>query len=143
MAMSPQSPYQILGDEGIARLVDAFYDAMDELPEATTIRAMHKDNLDAVRKKLRNYLTGWMGGPPIYQMVTGTVCLTEPHAPYAIGPKERDQWLFCMDTALERIGASDELKAMLKIPMFQIADTVRNRDSSEPRLRDPNIIAVG
>ncbi len=143
MAMSPQSPYQILGDEGIAKLVDAFYDAMDELPEATTIRAMHKDNLDAVRKKLRNYLTGWMGGPPIYQMVTGTVCLTEPHAPYAIGPKERDQWLFCMDTALERIGASDELKAMLKIPMFQIADTVRNRDSSEPRLRDPNIIAVG
>jgi len=141
--MSPQSPYQILGDEGIARLVDAFYDAMDELPEAATIRAMHKDNLDAVRKKLRNYLTGWMGGPPIYQMVTGTVCLTEPHAPYAIGPKERDQWLFCMDTALERIGASDELKAMLKIPMFRIADTVRNRDSSEPRQRDPNIIAVG
>lgn len=141
--MPPQSPYEILGDEGIARLVDAFYDAMDELPEAADIRAMHKDDLDPIRKKLRNYLTGWMGGPPIYQMVTGTVCLTEPHEPYAIGPKERDQWLLCMDTALERIGASDELKEMLKIPMFRIADTVRNRDSSEPKPRDPNIIAVG
>lgn len=145
--MPAQSPYEILGDEGIAQLVDAFYDAMDELPQAADVRAMHKENMDEIRKKLRNYLTGWMGGPPIYQMVTGTVCLTEPHAPYAIGPKERDQWLLCMDTALERIGASEELVEMLKIPMFRIADTVRNRDSSdpesEPKPRDPNIIAVG
>jgi hemoglobin len=141
--LNQQSPYQILGDEGIARLVDAFYDAMDELPQAAAVRAMHKENMDEIRKKLKNYLTGWMGGPPIYQMVTGTVCLTEPHEPYAIGPKERDQWLLCMDTALERTGASDELKEMLKTPMFQIADTVRNCDSSEPKPRDPNIIAVG
>ena len=141
--MPAQSPYEILGDEGISELVDAFYDVMDELPQAAEVRAMHKENLDEVRKKLKNYLTGWMGGPPIYQMVTGTVCLTEPHEPYAIGPKERDQWLLCMDTALERIGASDELKEMLKVPMFRIADTVRNRDSSEPKPRDPNIIAVG
>ncbi len=141
--MSPQSPYQILGDEGIATLADTFFDVLDELPQAATVRAMHKENMDEIRKKLKNYLIGWMGGPPIYQMVTGTVCLTEPHEPYAIGPKERDQWLLCMDTALERTGASDELKKMLKGPMFQIADTVRNRDSSDPKPRDPNIIAVG
>ena len=141
--MAAQSPYEILGDEGISKLVDAFYDAMEELPQAATIRAMHKRSTQEIRKKLKNYLTGWMGGPPIYQMVTGTVCLTEPHEPYAIGPKERDQWLLCMDTALERTGASEELKEMLKMPMFRIADTVRNRDTSEPKPRDPNIIAVG
>ncbi|MFP6815377.1 MAG: group II truncated hemoglobin [Pseudomonadales bacterium] len=141
--MSAQSPYEILGDEGIAKLADTFYDVLDELPQAANVRAMHKENMDEVRKKLKNYLIGWMGGPPIYQMVTGTVCLTDPHEPYTIGPKERDQWLLCMDTALERTGASDELKEMLKVPMFQIADTVRNSDSSEPKPRDPNIIAVG
>ncbi|MCZ6710690.1 MAG: group II truncated hemoglobin [Gammaproteobacteria bacterium] len=141
--MSAQSPYEILGDDGIAKLADMFYDVLDELPQAAAVRAMHKENMDEVRKKLKNYLIGWMGGPPIYQMVTGTVCLTDPHEPYTIGPKERDQWLLCMDTALERTGASDELKEMLKVPMFQIADTVRNSDSSEPKPRDPNIIAVG
>jgi hemoglobin len=104
---------------------------------------MHKENMDEIRKKLKNYLTGWMGGPPIYQMVTGTVCLTDPHEPYAIGPRERDQWLLCMDTALERTGASEELKEMLKVPMFRIADTVRNQESSDPKPRDPSIIAVG
>ena len=141
--MTAQSPYQILGEEGIGELVDAFYDAMEELPDAARIRAMHKTDLSEVRGKLKDYLTGWMGGPPLYHRKTGTVCLTDPHEPYAIGPRERDQWLLCMDTALERINASDELKEMLKLPMFRIADTVRNRESSSDRDQDPNIIAVG
>jgi hemoglobin len=138
-----QSPYQILGEEGIAELVDAFYDAMDELPQAARVREMHKANLDEVRGKLKDYFTGWMGGPPLYQRKTGTVCLTDPHEPFWIGPRERDQWLVCMDAAMERINASDELKTMLKEPMYRIADTVRNRETSSDRDQDPNIIAVG
>lgn len=140
--MSTQStPYEILGADGISQLASAFYDAMDELPQADTIRAMHAANLDEIKEKLAEYLTGWMGGPPVYSEKHGTVCLTEPHATYAIGPKERDQWLLCMDTALERINASDELKAMLKPAMYRLADTVRNQESSEPKPKDPNIIA--
>ena len=125
--MTAQTPYQILGEDGVRDLANAFYDAMDELPEAADIRAMHGAGLDEIKDKLADFLTGWMGGPPRYFEKHGTVCLTEPHKPYAIGPKERDQWLLCMNAALERIGASDELRAMLKTPMFQIADTVRNK----------------
>lgn len=102
---------------------------------------MHGANLESIKEKLYEFLSGWMGGPPLYAEKHGTVCLTEPHSPYAIGPKERDQWLLCMDTTLERIGASDELKSMLKVPMFQLADIVKNRDSSEPQPKNPNIIA--
>ena len=141
--MSAQTPYEILGEDGVKALASAFYDAMDRLPLAEDIRRMHADNLDEIKRKLAAYLTGWMGGPPVYLAINGTVCLTEPHAPYRIGPKERDQWLACMDQALEDIGASDELKTMLKEPMFRVADTVRNAEDSEPKPRDPNIIAVG
>ncbi len=138
-----QSPYEILGDQGIRELVDAFYAVMDELPEAAEIRAMHADDLAPVRKKLTNYLIGWMGGPPVYLAVHGTVCLTDPHARFHIGPRQRDQWLRCMDMALERVGASEALKSMLATPLRHIADTVRNQDESDPAPRDPNIIAVG
>ena len=141
--MSAQTPYEILGGEGVRQLADAFYEAMDRLPQAEAIRAMHAENLDEIKKKLATYLTGWMGGPPVYLAINGTVCLTDPHAPYRIGPKERDQWLLCMDAALEDIGASDELKQMLKEPMFRVADTVRNAETSDPKPRDPNIIAIG
>lgn len=138
-----QTPYEILGDEGIRALADAFYRVMDESPDAAPIRAMHAQDLSKVRSMLAAYLTGWMGGPPVYLAVKGTVCLTDPHAAYAIGPDERDRWLRCMDAALERIGASEELKEMLREPMFRVADTVRNQDHSGPRQLQPGIIAVG
>lgn len=136
------TPYEILGDDGIKKLAHAFYDVMDELTEAEEIRAMHAENLDHVKRMLTAYLTGWMGGPPVYQAIKGTVCLTDPHEPFRIGPKERDQWLLCMDKALERIGASEDLKIMLKQPMYQVAETVRNCDDSTPKNKGPNIIAV-
>ena len=114
---------------------------MDELPEVAKLRAMHAKDLGPMKLKLAEYLTGWMGGPPLYADKYGTVCMTEPHEPYHIGPEERDQWLLCMDKALERIEASDELKEMLKVPMFRIADAVRNREGPSAASTDANIIA--
>src|SRR5690606_2566976 len=115
-----QTPYQLIGgEEGVRKLADVFYDVMDELPDAENIRKMHAQSLTDVKQKLYEYLAGWMGGPQHhYQQKYGTVCLTKPHAPYAIGPAERDQWLHCMDEALRRTDASDELKDMLRMPMF-------------------------
>ena len=37
-----QTPYQLLGDQGIRDLAAAFYDIMDTLPEAAGIGAMLK-----------------------------------------------------------------------------------------------------
>ena len=138
-----QNPYQILGAEGIRELTSVFYDLMDSMPEAAGLRAMHAADLSGMKIKLAEYLTGWMGGPPLYADKYGTVCMTTPHEHYHIGPKERDQWLACMDEALEKTGASDELIDMLKVPMFRIADAVRNRDGVSAATLDTNIIAAG
>ena len=138
-----QTPYQILGEQGIRDLTSAFYDIMDTLPEAAEVRAMHAKDLGPMKEKLADYLTGWMGGPPLYADKHGTVCMTETHEPYHIGPRERDQWLLCMDKALEQIGASDELIEMLKVPMYRVADAVRNKDGVSAAETDPNVIAAG
>ncbi len=138
-----QTPFEILGEDGIRRLTSAFYDIMDTLPEAAPLRAMHAEDLGPMKEKLAEYLIGWMGGPPLYANKYGTVCMTTPHEPYHIGPEERDMWLLCMDKALEQIGASDELLEMLKVPMFRIADAVRNREGPSAATTDPNVIAAG
>jgi hemoglobin len=140
---SAQTPFQILGEEGIRNLVNTFYDLMDTLPEAAGIRAMHARDLAPVKIKLAEYLTGWMGGPPLYAQKYGTVCMTTPHEPYHIGPAERDQWLLCMNKTLEQTGASEELVEMLKVPMFRIADAVRNKQGPSSAATNPNIIAAG
>ena len=55
------------GDAGVRALVDRFYDLMDTAPEAATIRALHAANLKVSREKLYKYLSGWLGGPPLYE----------------------------------------------------------------------------
>lgn len=137
-----QTPYQLMGEQGIRDLAAAFYDIMDTLPEAAGIRAMHAPDLAPMKTKLADYLIGWMGGPPLYAAKHGTVCMTEPHEPYHIGPAERDQWLQCMDLALARCGADEAVLAMLKVPLFRIADAVRNREAPSSADSNPNIIAA-
>lgn len=127
------TPYELLGGEdGVRRLCEAFYDCMEQLPEAADIRRMHGEDLSGIRQKLFEFLSGWLGGPHLYAQKYGSICMTGPHRPFAIGPKERDQWLLCMDRALEQIGASEEVKAMLKQPLQAIADMIRNRETSAP-----------
>ena len=142
MSDPPQTPYQILGESGIRELTDVFYDIMDTLPEASGIRAMHASDLSPMKEKLAEYLIGWMGGPPIYAQKYGGVCMTEPHEPYHIGFDERDQWLLCMNRALEQTGASKELREMLRVPLFRVADAVRNKEGPSSAKSDPNIIAA-
>ena len=138
-----KTPYQILGEDGIAQLANTFYDIMDTLPEAAGLRAMHAKDLSVMKEKLAQYLTGWMGGPPLYADKYGTVCMTTPHEPYHIGPEERDQWLLCMDKALLQTQASAELVEMLRVPMFRIADAIRNREGPSAATTDSNVIAAG
>ncbi len=133
------TPFQALGAEGIAELVNTFYDLMDSEPEFQDLRAMHAEDLSGIKEKLTEYLTGWMGGPPLYADKYGTVCMTEPHEHYWIGPKERDEWLACMKLALDTVSDDEQLKKMMEVPLFRIADAVRNRDGA--RTIDPNVIA--
>jgi len=125
---SSQTPYALLGgDQAIRDLCNAFYDAMDSLPEASHIRAMHNKNLVDIKQKLYEYLSGWMGGPNLYSERYNTICLTEPHAPYSIGSKERDQWMKCMEKALDTIETTKETKQLLMPAFANLADFIRNK----------------
>ena len=129
MSIGHKTPYDYLGESGVRRIVDAFYDAMDQLPGSTEIRAMHDADLTPMRKALTAYLTSWMGGPPVYQALKGSMCLTDAHAPFMIGPKARDQWLQCMSLALEKI--DPEVREMLEGPLERVAEAVRNSETDD------------
>lgn len=116
------------GDEGIRRLVDRFYDLMDTSPEAANVRALHATSLKQSREKLYMYLTGWTGGPPIYVEKYGHPRLRARHLPFAIGTRERDEWLWCMDRALDEQQMPDELRAGIRQKLYELADFMRNRD---------------
>jgi hemoglobin len=127
--MNP-TPYELLGaDAGVRALAEAFYDAMDRLPEASRIRSMHAPSLEPIKTKLADYLSGWLGGPHHYFAQHGHFCIRGAHEPFHIGPEERDQWLHCMEQALLKINASPALIEQLRGPLYRLADAMRTDQS--------------
>ena len=100
--LSGHSFYLMLGEEaGVRALVDRFYELMDAQPDVATIRAMHPADLSRSRDRLSKFLCGFFGGPALYQEEFGPPMLRARHLPFAIGAAERDQWLQCMEQALD------------------------------------------
>ena len=119
------------GEAGIRRLVDRFYDLMDTTPEAAGIRSMHPENLDTSREKLRLFLIGWTGGPPLYVERYGHPMLRKRHLPFSIGESERDAWVWCMDRALDEADMPSDLREYLQDRFRAIAEHMRNRSESQ------------
>lgn len=126
------TPYEMLGgDAGIRSLVDRFYDLMDSAPEAATVRALHASSLKASRDKLYLYLSYWTGGPSTYVEQRGHPRLRMRHMPFTISTRERDEWLWCMDRALDEHPMPGWLREDLRQRLHGLADHMRNQPRSE------------
>jgi hemoglobin len=124
-----ESPFVRLGgEEGVRELVERFYEFMDTLPEARTIREMHARDLGPMVDKLTVFMTGWMGGPQRYRERFGPVIIPLAHAPYPIGSAESTQWLLCMRRALESVAAEPDLIEMLMTSLSQMARMCETQD---------------
>ena len=124
----PESHYQRIGGaQQVRALVQRFYHLMNELPESYGIRKMHAENLQSAEDKLFKFLSGWMGGPQLFVEEYGHPMLRARHLPFTIGDSERDQWLLCMNRALDEVVADIPLRRELSAAFAKVADHMRNR----------------
>ncbi len=124
----PPTSYDRLGGEAAVRaLVDQFYDLMDLDAAYTELRALHPTDLTGSRDKLFWFLCGWLGGPNLYTDRFGHPMLRARHLPYAIGLRERDQWMACMTQALQDRQVDTALAAQLAQALYGTADWMRNK----------------
>ena len=124
-----QTPYEKIGGEDVVRkLVDRFYDLMDQEQSFHGIRELHAKNLKASRDKLFMFLSGWLGGPQLYVEKYGHPRLRQRHLPFAIGESERDQWLTYMTQAMEDVGLEEDMREELKRSFWKTADFMRNQE---------------
>ena len=122
------SPYEQLGgEEGLRKLVNRFYEVMDTLPEARGVREMHPESLESSAKKLFMFLSGWLGGPNLFQEAFGHPRMRARHMPFKIGKSERDQWMICMVQAFEDLNIQDPLRSDLLNALLNLADHMRNQ----------------
>jgi hemoglobin len=123
-----ETPYERLGGHAkLRKIVERFYHLMDTQPEFFGIRKLHPENLAGSTEKLFMFLSGWLGGPPLYVEKFGHPFLRARHLPFAIGESERDQWMACMLRAMDEEGIDPELGQFLRGALRPTADHMRNR----------------
>ncbi|HUX62702.1 group II truncated hemoglobin [Sulfuricella sp.] len=124
-----QTHYERIGGEEVVRkLVDRFYDLMDQQQDLQGIRELHAKSLKASREKLFLFLSGWLGGPQLYVDKYGHPRLRQRHLPFVIGESERDQWMNCMIQAMQDVGLEEGLREELKRAFWKTADFMRNKE---------------
>ena len=124
----PTTYDKIGGDAGVARLCDRFYELMESVPQFAELRALHPEDLKGSRDKLYMFLSGWFGGPDLFVEKFGHPRLRARHMPFAIGTRERDQWVACMVLAMEEVGIEESVRKKLLQNFFNTADFMRNRE---------------
>ena len=115
------------GIENIRLLVETFYDIMDSDPKVASLRAIHQPDLTEAREKLFMFLTGWSGGPQLYIERYGHPRLRARHLPFSIGETQRDQWMYCMISAMHQIGIQEPVLTQLATQLYGVADFMRNQ----------------
>lgn len=119
------------GDDTVRKLTQRFYELMDTLPEAGNCRALHPPSLENSERKLFEYLTGYLGGPPVYVEKYGHPRLRSRHFGAAIGPAERDEWILCFRRAMDETIAHPKLREIIWPPIERLAFHMQNKDEGQ------------
>ncbi len=118
------------GEKGVRKLVNRFYDLMDDRDDVKELRHLHAKSLKGSRNKLFLFLSGWLGGPDLYIEKYGHPRLRQRHMPFKITSLERDQWVTCMSQALDEQIEDKILLQSMKHSFYKVADHMRNTEDT-------------
>jgi hemoglobin len=117
--------FGLIGEEGFARLVAAFY---RQIPADDILRPMYpKDNLAGAEQRLRDFLVFRFGGPARYIEHRGHPRLRMRHAPFSINQTARDRWVQLMERAFNEAQLPSEAEAILKPFLLDTATFLINQ----------------
>ena len=128
-----RSVHDIVGSAFFEVLVDRFYDGVESDPVLIRLYPEGSDTVGA-RRRLTLFLRQYWGGPHDYMEERGHPRLRMRHAPFPIGPLERDRWLAHMGAAIEssvhEIPESDRDAVVDQLAAYMVnaAEHLRNSD---------------
>jgi hemoglobin len=126
-----RSVYEICGADFFVKLVDAFYDCVEQDQILIPMYPEGSDTVEA-RKRLTMFLAQYWGGPHDYMEQRGHPMLRMRHGGFAIGALERDRWLMHMATAIEQtlplVAESDRESVTQQLANYMVnaAEHLRN-----------------
>src|SRR5690349_22909102 len=123
--MDESDIYAIVGEDGFARLVRAFY---AQVPSDPILGAMYPpDDLAGAEQRLRDFLIGRFGGPQRYIEQRGHPRLRMRHGPFHIDRAARDRWMQLMNNAFAEAALPSEAEQFLRKFLEDTATFMINR----------------
>ena len=106
-------------------LVACFYEGVANDP---VLRPLYPEaDLAPAQRRLTLFLIQYWGGPRTYEEERGHPKLQMRHAPFTIGPAERDRWLVHMRAAILELAPAPDIGDELENYMAMAAEAMRNR----------------
>src|SRR3954463_4935207 len=134
MAASIPAPsvHDLVGGEPFfTRLVDLFYDGVATDPVLLPLYPDRPD-LAPARRRLTLFLIQYWGGPGTYSEQRGHPRLRMRHAPFRVGPVERDAWLGHMRRAVDSLGLDPAAEDQLWQYLERAAHFMVNTPDEDP-----------
>lgn len=91
------SLYDRIGPQALQALVNRFYTCVTADP---LLAPLFPADLRLTAEKQLAFLTGFLGGPPLYHQRFGPPRLRARHLPFSVTPQRAQAWLSCMAQAL-------------------------------------------
>ncbi|MEH7117395.1 globin [Neobacillus vireti] len=95
------TPFEQIGEDLLHRLVDTFYSLVAQHPDLAPI---FPNQFSEIARKQKQFLTQYLGGPPLYTEEHGHPMMRARHLPFPVTPTRAEAWLSCMKQAMDRIG---------------------------------------
>jgi hemoglobin len=122
---TPETFYDAVGGEDtFRRIVGRFY---AEVTADEILRPLYpEEDLGPAEERLVLFLMQYWGGPHTYSDQRGHPRLRMRHAPFVIGPLQRDAWLRCMRIAVDESGVAEPHRSQLWQYLEMAANSMLN-----------------
>ena len=126
--MQENDVFARLGEQGIARVVAAFY---ARVPQDDVLGPMYPpEDLAGAEERLRDFLIYRFGGPQRYLEQRGHPRLRARHGRFAIDARARDRWMQLMAEAIADAGVPADVEIVMREFLGGIATFLMNKGES-------------
>jgi hemoglobin len=123
--MKDDQIFSVVGEEGFARLVAAFY---RQVYDDDILGSMYpKNEREGAEQRLRDFLIYRFGGPQRYIEERGHPRLRARHMPFRINQAARDRWMQLMDQAFTEAALPTEAEQHLRTFLEQMSTFMINQ----------------
>ena len=120
-----ENPFDQIGEEKLQQMIAAFY---LRVKTDDILKPMYPaDDLEGAEYRLKEFLVYRLGGPQRYLTERGNPALRMRHAPFAINQSARDRWIALMNSAMDELDLTTEVRFPLEVFFEHMASFLINQ----------------